>query len=92
MRKIALLGALAAVLVVIAPATVTSAVTTARISLSKTKAPPTAQVVVSGQGFAPGESVSVSFDTTVLASMPTDGSGSFSVQVTIPAFCLARAA
>jgi outer membrane protein assembly factor BamB len=87
-RKIVLLVGTLAVVLAVAPTIVASAVTTAQITLSKTKAPPTALVVVSGSGFGTSESVALSFDTTLVAAAQTDVSGNFSQQVRIPASAL----
>jgi outer membrane protein assembly factor BamB len=77
------------VLMAFAPSAVaSSASTSVRITLSKTKAPPTALFVVGGSGFGASESVALSFDTTLLANAPTDGNGSFAAQVEVPGSAL----
>ncbi len=46
--------------------------------------PAGASVKVTGGGFAAGESVQVSFDGTVLATVTTNSSGGFTVGITVP--------
>jgi outer membrane protein assembly factor BamB len=78
--------ALAVVLVPVSGASARGAA--AALSLSKTKAPPTALVVVGGSGFASGEPVDLSLGSASLGSVQADGGGGFSLAVRIPAATL----
>ncbi len=78
--------ALVAVLVPVSSGSAREAAAT--LLLSKTKAPPTALVVVGGSGFASGELIDLSLGTTSLASVEADAGGGFSQAVRIPAATL----
>lgn len=55
------------------------------VSASASTVAPGGTVTISGEGFPPNTEGTVTLDGQVLASFVTDGSGAFSVQVTIPA-------
>ncbi len=80
-----LLGAALLLVVIPAAAPSEAGTSTAALTLSKTKAPPTAVVLVNGSGFGAGEQVDLSIDASPLATAQTDPVGGFSQQVTIPA-------
>lgn len=58
--------------------------TAAQLTVEPTSAPPTARVLAVVQGFAPGEVVTLSFDSTPLNGFHADGHGSFSRHIGIP--------
>src|SRR5690349_21293941 len=61
----------------------------AAVSISPKVGPPTTKVLVSGSGFTPNGSVDIYFDTTDLAHVGTDSSGSFSnTPIQVPASAL----
>jgi len=55
------------------------------LALSKASGPPTTKLNASGAGYGGGETVNLKFDAAPLATTTADGSGAFSVLVTIPA-------
>lgn len=55
------------------------------LSLSPSAGPPTTTVVLSASGFAPSETVDVSFDSTVIASDAADTAGGVTGSVDVPA-------
>src|SRR6266516_4413960 len=57
----------------------------ASIVLKPASGPPTTTFSVTGTGFGPSETVSVTFDTTALGSPVTDGNGNFSFSTAVPA-------
>src|SRR6266849_6120598 len=57
----------------------------ASIVLKPASGPPTAAFKVTGTGFGPSETVSVTFDTTALGSRVTDANGNFLFSTAVPA-------
>src|SRR2546423_7963981 len=57
----------------------------ASIVLKPASGPPTTTFSVTGTGFGPSETVSVTFDATALGSPVTDGNGNFSFSTEVPA-------
>ena len=55
------------------------------LTVSPTVGPPTSSVLVSGTGFSAGVDVDIYFDATHLALALTDGNGSFSKSIHVPA-------
>jgi len=50
--------------------------------------PPTSSITVQGEGFGPGETVAITFDSAPVGKAMTGSLGSFSVQITVPASAL----
>jgi outer membrane protein assembly factor BamB len=60
----------------------------ANITLSVHAGPPTSSLTVQGEGFGPGETVAITFDSASVGNTMADSMGSFSVQITVPASAL----
>jgi len=60
----------------------------AAITLSVHAGPPTSSVTVQGGGFGPGETVAITFNSAPVGNAMTASTGSFSVQITVPASAL----
>ena len=55
------------------------------IKLQPPSGPPGSTTTVRGRGFSPNESVTITFDSTVVGTATADGTGTFSKAITIPA-------
>src|SRR5205809_7582460 len=81
---VSVLGLLAVGLVQVSQAAPASA----SIVLGKSEGPPTAVTRIEGQGFAPTETVDLTFDGSRLSRAETDPTGAFRTRIKVPADAL----
>jgi len=74
-----------ALAVITAPQTAIARTSSAVLALQPSKGAPTTVVQASGSGFAPGETVALTFDATAVGSATSDGGGAFTTTFTVPA-------